>query len=402
MNPKSSPQAADGAVTVPGVDLDLSRFKDVAPAHEPLERLTQLSPEDIAVMLRSGIDPDEGGRSGSFLQVDHSVLHCRVDAPGVEFLPMAQALEKYNGLDQFWWRAVAPDQDAYTARVDRCFHNGYFIRAEPGAIVTYPLQACLYLSEDKLAQDIHNVVVAEAGSHLHVITGCATAAHVRSGLHVGISEFYVKKGATISFTMIHNWPEEMAVRPRTGIVVEEGGTFISNYVCLVAAEDMQSYPTATLRGRGAVATFNSVLLARPGSLFDTGSRIVMEAAECRGDIISRAVSTGGRVIARGHIVGAADRIKAHLECKGLLLSDEGLIHAIPELEGRRSDVEMTHEAAVGKIAREEIEYLMARGLSEAEATGLIIRGFLSLDIVGLPSALKAELEAMIADTERAT
>lgn len=401
MSSKASPDAAGSGAAIPDADLDLARFKDEAAEHEPLDSLTQLSPEDIAVMLRSGIDPDEAERSGSFLQIDHSVLQCRVTAPGVEFLPMAQALDKYDGLEQYWWKAVAPDKDAYTARAQRHFDNGYFIRVEPGATVTYPLQACLYLSEDKLAQDVHNVVVAEEGSHLHVITGCATAAHVRSGLHIGISEFYVKRGATISFTMIHNWPEEMAVRPRTGIVVEERGTFISNYVCLVAAQDMQSYPTATLRGRGAVATFNSVILARPGSSFDTGSRIIMQADECRGDIISRAVSTGGRVIARGHIVGAADRIKAHLECKGLLLSDQGLIHAIPELEGRRSDVEMTHEAAVGKIARDEIEYLMARGLSEAEATGLIIRGFLSLDIVGLPPALKADLDAMITDTERA-
>lgn len=383
-------------------DLDLTRFKDEAPEHEPVDRLTQLSKEDIEVMLRSGIDPREEGRSGSFFQMDHSVLQCHVNTPGVEFLPMGRALTKYDGLDKYWWRALSPIKDAYTARADQHIDSGYFIRVEPDAIVDYPLQACMYLSEDKLAQGVHNVVIAEEGSHLHLITGCATAAHVRSGLHVGVSEFYVKKGATISFTMIHNWPEEMAVRPRTGIVVEEGGTFISNYVCLVAAEDMQSYPTATLRGRGAVATFNSVLLARPGSLFDTGSRIVMEAEECRGDIISRAVSTGGRVIARGHIIGAADRVKAHLECKGLLLSDEGIIHAIPELEGRRSDVEMTHEAAVGKIARDEIEYLMARGLTEDEATGLIIRGFLSLDIVGLPPALKAELDAMIADTEGAT
>lgn len=397
----SSTARSDSGATSPEADLDLTRFKDHAPEHEPVDRLTQLSQEDIAVMLRSGIDPQEGERSGSFFQMDHSVLQCHVTTPGVEFLPTGQALAKYDGLEEYWWRAVSADKDAYTARADRHLDNGYFIRVEPGATVDYPLQACMYLSEDKLAQDVHNVVVAEEGSHLHLITGCATAAHVRSGLHVGVSEFYVKKGATISFTMIHNWPEEMAVRPRTGIIVEEGGTFISNYVCLVAAEDMQSYPTATLRGRGAVATFNSVLLARPGSLFDTGSRIIMEAEECRGDIISRAVSTGGRIIARGHIVGAADRIKAHLECKGLLLSDAGVIHAIPELEGRRSDVEMTHEAAVGKIARDEIEYLMARGLTEGEATGLIIRGFLSLDIVGLPPALKAELDSMIADTERA-
>lgn len=385
----------------PKPDLDLSRYVDEAPDHDPLDSLRRLSKEDIAVLLKAGIDPDEAQRSGSFFQMDHSVVQCRVQAPGVEFMSIKDALEKFDGLSEYWWKVLSPDKDAYTSRADQHLDNGYFIRVAPGASVDYPLQACMYLSADRLAQDVHNIVVAEEGSRLHLITGCATAAHVRSGLHVGVSEFYVKKGATVIFTMIHNWPEEMAVRPRTGIIVEEGGTYISNYVCLAAAQDLQSYPTAWLRGRGAVATFNSVILARRDSLFDSGSRIVMEADDCRGDIISRTVSVGGTVIARGHIVGAANRIKAHLECKGLLLSDEGVIHAIPELEGRRSDVEMTHEAAVGKIARDEIEYLMARGLSETEATGLIIRGFLSLDIAGLPPALKTELDRMIAETERA-
>ena len=92
-------------------------------------------------------------------------------------------------------------------------------------------------------------------------------------------------------------------------------------------------------------------------------------------------------------------VKAHLECKGLLLSDQGRIHAIPELEGKTSDLEMSHEAAVGKIAQEEVEYLMARGLSEQEATALIIKGFLTLEIVGLPEGLKKELEHMIDETD---
>lgn len=386
----------------PQPDLDLSCYTDEAPAHDPLDSLRQLSPEDIAILLKSGIDPDEVERSGSFFQMDHSVVQCRAQAPGVEFLAITEALEKYDGLPEYWWQAVSPEKDAYTLRADRHLDNGYFIRVAPGAVVDYPLQACMYLSEDRLAQDVHNIIVVEEGARLNLITGCATAEHVRSGLHVGVTELYVKKGATIAFTMIHNWAEQMAVRPRTGVLVEEGGTYISNYVCLVPAADLQMYPTATLRGRGAVATFNSVMLARPGSILDTGSRIVMEAEDCRGDILSRAVSTGGKVISRGHIVGAADRIKAHLECKGLLLSNDGLIYAVPEIEARRSDVEMTHEAAVGKIARDEVEYLMARGLSEREATGLIIRGFLSLDIVGLPASLKAELERMIAETEDAT
>jgi Fe-S cluster assembly scaffold protein SufB len=191
----------------------------------------------------------------------------------------------------------------------------------------------------------------------------------------------------------------MAVRPRTAVIVEAGGTFISNYICLVPARDIQMYPTVTLRGPNAAASLNSVLMARPGSLMDVGSRVLMEAPDCRAEIVSRAVSTGGKIIARGHLVGARPGAKAHLECKGLLLSEQGAIHAIPELEGRTPDVEMSHEAAVGKIARDEIEYLMARGLSEQDATSLIIKGFLSLEIVGLPPNLKKELDRMIAETD---
>ncbi|MBN1255316.1 MAG: SufD family Fe-S cluster assembly protein [Deltaproteobacteria bacterium] len=347
----------------------------------------------------TGVDPSGKERSGSFFQKDHSVIHCRTDFDGAEIMSTTTAREKYDGLTEYWGKLVPADKDVYTRRAEEHQEHGYYIRSLPGADVHYPLQACLYLTEDKLAQDVHNIVIAEEASNLNIITGCATAPGVRSGLHVGVSEFFVKKGATISFTMIHNWAEEMAVRPRSAVIVEEGGTFISNYICLVPAKDLQMYPAATLKGKGAVATFNSVLLAKPGSFMDVGSRIILQGEGCRGEVISRVVSTGGTVIARGHLVGEYPGIRAHLECKGLLLSDKGRIHAIPELEGTTSDLEMSHEAAVGKIAQEEVEYLMARGLSEQEATALIIKGFLSLDIVGLPADLKKELERMIEETD---
>jgi Fe-S cluster assembly scaffold protein SufB len=273
--------------------------------------------------------------------------------------------------------------------------GGYFIRSRPGATVTYPLQTCLYLAEDRSAQDVHNIVIAEEGSTLNILSGCASAPGVRSGLHVGISEIYVKKGATLSFTMVHNWAEEMAVRPKTKIMVEEGGTFISNYICLKPAKDLVMYPTAILNGEGAVATFNSVFLATPGSTIDSGSRVILKAPDTRAEVVSRAVSMGGKIYARGHLVGEVPGVKAHLECDGLILSDSGLIHAIPELEARCNDLEMSHEAAVGKIAQEEIEYLMARGLSEEDARSLIIKGFLSLDIMGLPDELKRDMEETI-------
>jgi len=257
------------------------------------------------------------------------------------------------------------------------------------------------MTEDKLAQDVHNIVIAEENSRLNIISGCATGPHVRSGLHVGISEFYVQKGATLIFTMVHNWAEEMAVRPRSAVIVEEGGTFISNYICLKPARDLQMYPTAILEGKGSVATFNSVLMAPPGSKLDVGSRIILRGEGSRGEVVSRAVSTGGDIIARGHLLGETPGIKAHLECQGLLLTPDGLIHAIPELEARTSDLEMSHEAAVGKIDQAEIEYLMARGLSEDEATSLIVKGFLSLEIPGLPEDLRKELEDIVEKTGNA-
>ena len=93
-------------------------------------------------------------------------------------------------------------------------------------------------------------------------------------------------------------------------------------------------------------------------------------------------------------------MKAHLECSGLMLSDEGSIRAIPELDGRVAGVEMSHEAALGKISQEEIEYLMARGLSEREATALIVRGFLRVEMVGLPGSLKREIERLVEESEK--
>ena len=134
-------------------------------------------------------------------------------------------------------------------------------------------------------------------------------------------------------------------------------------------------------------------------MLDIGGKVSLEAEGCKAEIISRAITTGGKIISRGMLVGQVPGVRAHLECSGLILSNEGRIHAIPELDGWVNGVDMSHEAAVGKISREEIEYLMARGLTEQEATALIVRGFLNVKMEGLPKELQAEIERMIAETE---
>jgi len=130
-----------------------------------------------------------------------------------------------------------------------------------------------------------------------------------------------------------------------------------------------------------------------------GGRIFLQKPGNRAEIVARTITNGSRIIARGHLIGEVPEIKAHLECKGLILNG-GIIHAIPELEGHVDGVEMSHEAAVGKIAQEEISYLMSRGLDEDEATSTIVRGFLNVDIPGLPEQLKAEIDRAIDTGDR--
>ena len=381
------------------LDINIENYNLDATDHAYVEKLSQIDSTDAKQFLDVGIDIDENARIGTFIQKDKSVIHCKTKQDGVEVMSISRAREKHPWLSDYMWKNISPDTDKFILQAKKKSHEGYFIHALAGVKAKDPIQSCLYLAKEGFSQNVHNVVVAEQGSELHIITGCATAPHLMSGLHIGISEFYVKRGAKLTFTMIHDWGEKINVRPRTVIRVEEGGTIISNYISLKPVGSLQMFPTTYLNGKGAVARFNSILVAGPGSFLDVGSRIVLNAPDTRAEIISRAISSGGSIIARGELVGKVSGIKAHLECHGLILN-EGLMQAIPELSGYVPGVEMSHEAAVGKIDQREIEYLMARGLDEEEAISTIVRGFLNVDIEGLPADLKKRLDETISETQK--
>ncbi len=379
--------------------VDLKRYVTEADDHGYVTRLAEIAAGDSAKFLDVGIDTGEEGRAGTFIQKDRSVIHSCAHQEGVTIMSISQAQNTYPWLSEYVWREIDPQKDVFTAQAKKVPHEGYFIRSAPGVQVAQPVQACLYIAKEGFSQNVHNVVIAEEGSRLQVITGCATAPHLVSGLHVGVSEFYVKKGAQLHFTMIHDWGREVNVRPRTVVRVEAGGVFVSNYISLKPVGSLQMYPTTLLAGEGAVARFNSVLVAGKGCSLDVGSRVILSAPGTRAEIISRAIAAGGTIVARGELVGQCPGIKAHLECKGLILK-EGLMQAIPELSGTMPGVEMSHEAAVGKIDQGEIEYLMARGVDEEEAVSMIVRGFLNVDIEGLPLALRQKIDRIIQDTQK--
>ena len=384
-----------------GSDIDLSGFtnpdKDLPYQPDP----SVLPLEDQKQMLSSGVILDNPAeRSGTFIQMDNTPVHFSSQQEGVEIMATSEALARYDWLQDYWWKAVKVDTDKYTANVELHQSDGYFIRVLPGQKSIYPVQACLYLASKQAIQNVHNIIIAEEGSELHIITGCTTAPRNDPGLHLGVSEFYIKKGAKVTFTMIHNWHPEVAVRPRTGIIVEDNALFMSNYVLMKPVGSLQMNPLANCAGENSVVRFNSVLVAPKGSDLDIGSRTLLNGRGSKTEVISRAITTGGDITARGYIEGNAPDVKGHLECRGLIMEGGGMMYAIPELKGNLSGIDLSHEAAVGKIAEEEVEYLMARGLTKEEATATIVRGFLRVDIEGLPEMLNQELKKAIEDSEK--
>ena len=357
-----------------------------------MKGFSEISKEDKERLALTGIHTDSmEGRAGSFLLVNDHILHAGSNAEGVEILMIDKALEKYEWLKDYFWKNVPADKDQYTKYVAEHPQRGYVIIAHKGTKTTFPLQSCMFLQGDNI-QTVHNIVIAEEDSEVHLIAGCASSLKTKEGAHYGINEIYVGKNAKVTSTMIHTWGEGIEVYPRTTTTVEEGGTFLSNYG-MRPTKMVQMYPTAYLKG-GAVARFSSVIVANTGSYIDAGSRAVLQAPNTSAELTTRAITNGGTIISRGAIIAEVPKTKGHIECRGLILKD-GIMHAIPEIDGRVVDVELSHEAAVGKIARDEIEYLMARGLSEEEATATIIRGFLDVKIEGLPDALQKQIEHAI-------
>jgi Fe-S cluster assembly scaffold protein SufB len=366
---------------------------------EDIEQMIDLSEEEQERLAQTGLEVGLRNRSGSFFQVDQDIRQVTSLEKGIEVLAIADALKKYDWLSGYSWNLVNAEKDQYTRYVaDQPEPNGFVIIARKGSKSVYPLQACLYLAKTQI-QHVHNIVIAEEGAELHIISGCASASYKKTGSHLGVTEFYIGKDAQVTSTMIHNWGAEISVYPRSAAVIEENGVFLSNYVCMQPVRKIQMSPVADLKGKNSVARFSSIVVSTPGSLMDLGSVARLSAEGASAELLTRAITTGGTIISRGMIEGMVQNTRGHLECKGLILKD-GIIHAIPEIKGDVVDTELSHEAAVGKIARDEIEYLMSRGLSEDVATATIIRGFLDVKIAGLPDVLQKQIEAAIDAAEK--
>ena len=295
--------------------------------------LKSLPHQILQEALKAGLDLDEENRSGTFLHVDQNTIYNKANEllkGKLELMDIKVALKKYPWLDDYKWKLVDKNKDEFTKKVSEDFSGGYFMRILPNAEIIFPIQSCLMITQKDLEQRVHNIIIAEEGSKSHIITSCTQHFEAGRGSHLGISEIYVKKRASLNFTMIHNWSKETRVRPRSAAQVEDNGNFVSNYICLEPVRDVQMYPIVFCQGKNSKASLNSILYGREDTNLDVGSRAILNGKGSKAELITRAIANkGANLIVRGMIEGNNSDSKGHLECRGLIMDENSSIYSIP-------------------------------------------------------------------------
>jgi hypothetical protein len=381
--------------TISDVDLEefnFSLLKREVPAQ--LKSLDKLNLADLEALSAVGVNMDDESNTGKYLLYGQDAFTLLPKIEGVEIVPIGEALETFPDIGKhYFFKAVDANQDAFTKAVAETVPRGYFIRVKKGVRVEQPLQAGLFMHKEMSSMGLHNIVVVEEGAHLHLVTGCTAGCTLKAGLHIAISEHFVGKNAKFINTMVHNWGPEFIVRPRGGTIVEEGGTYVSNYYSVKPPKHIEMNPFTHLKGDNSTAKYMTVLVCLPDTYSDIGGTVLMTGENSGSEIVARTVNHGGTVIQTGLLIGAAKDARAHVDCSGLMLSDSGIIEAVPGLRAMHPDAKMSHEAAIGKIDTGEVNYLQSKGLEEMQAIALIVRGFLDIGIE--LQGLAPELERII-------
>jgi Fe-S cluster assembly scaffold protein SufB len=354
-----------------------------------------LPPQLVDVANEVGIEFDAKDRAATFAIVDESVVVAEVQRGlrgQIELLPISDAVG-HADVAAISWSVLDPRHDDAVEEVHHSPTGGFFLRVPSGQRVTVPVQACLLLATTGSRQVLHNIIVVEEDAELSVITGCAAPAGVRRGTHIGVTEIILEWGATLTDTMIHRWSPDAQVRSRTAVRAAAGATYVSNYVLLAPPRSLQGETIALLKGDNSRAEIRSIVLGTGNASIDVNTEVDLSGAGTSAESIARVIARDrSEIEVRAQIVGHHDQSLGRLDCRGLLQSPHARITATPKLRADHAPrSQLAHEATIGPISEEAIEYLMTRGVARDEATAAMTRGFLK---AGMPK-LSPELERQI-------
>ncbi|HHW57133.1 MAG TPA: Fe-S cluster assembly protein SufB [Clostridia bacterium] len=391
-----------------GVDLSELDIDSIIAYIRPsakMQRSWEEVPEEIRrTFERLGIpEAERKGLAGVGAQYDSEVIYHNIKESltkqGVIFEDMDTAVKKYPDIikEYFMTKNVLPTDHKFAALHAAIWSGGTFVYVPQGVKVEVPLQAYFRMNAPGSGQFEHTLIIADKGSEVHFIEGCSAPQYSVSNLHAGCVELFINEGARIIYSTIENWSKntynlntKRAIVEKDGIIEWISGSFGSKKTML--------YPASILKGEGAKAEYTSVTFAAKGQHLDTGSKMIHLAPNTSSKVLAKSISKDGGISSyRGLLkIGTnAEGAKASVQCEGLMLDDISRSDTMPVIDIENDNVDIGHEAKVGRISEEQIFYLMSRGLSEDDARAMIVRGFVEPIAKALPLEYAVEMNRLI-------
>lgn len=340
--------------------------------------------------------------SGVGAQYDSEVVYHNVKEyllkQGVIYTDMETAVKKYPDIVQkYFQHAIHADEHKYAALHYAVWSGGSFVYVPKGVDVDVPLQSYFRLNAPGAGQFEHTLIIVEEGASCHFIEGCSAPKYNVVNVHAGAVELFVMKDATLRYSTIENWSRNMYnLNTKKSIVFENAkiewvsGSFGSKVSML--------YPSSILVGPNAKSEFTGISFAGDGQNLDTGAKVVHAAPNTFSTVNSRSISkSGGIVTYRGlvHFKKNSQGSKSTVSCESLMLDNESVSDTIPVIIVENDDIDLGHEAKIGRIDDSKIFYLMSRGISEEEAKAMLVRGFAEPIAKELPLEYAVEMNNLI-------
>ena len=329
--------------------------------------------------------------------VYHNMLK-EVEEKGVIFLSTDMALKLYPDLFKKYFGTVVPFGDnKFSALNGAVWSGGSFIYVPKGVHLEKPLQSYFRINNEKSGQFERTLIIVDEGADVHYVEGCTAPTYSKESLHAAVVEIIILDGGRCRYSTVQNWSTNIVnlVTKRAICYKNASMEWIDGNI---GSQVNMKYPACILAGEGAKGTCISIAVAGKGQFQDAGARMIHIAPNTSSTIISKSiVKNGGVANYRGTVRHHKNAInsRSHVECDTLILDDQSKSDTIPNNEVKNNSSYIEHEATVSKISEEQLFYLMSRGISEHDATQMIIMGFIEPFSRELPMEYAVELNQLI-------
>lgn len=391
-----------------GPDLSEVNIGDITTYISPDANLTEdwdEVPDDIRnTFMLLGIPEAEQKKnlSGVGAQYDSEVVYHNIQKElseqGVIYTDFETAVKEYEDIVRDYFMTCIPNTDhKYAALHGAVWSGGSFVYVPKGVKVTVPLQSYFRLNAPGAGQFEHTLIIVEEEAYCHFIEGCSAPRYNVVNIHAGSVELFIKKNATLRYSTIENWSRNMYNLNTKRAIVEEGGA-IEWVSGSFGSKVSMLYPMSILIGEGARSEFTGITFAGKDQYLDTGTKVIHAAPNTSSMVNSKSISKdGGVAIYRGlvKVYPNATRSKSSVSCESLMLDSKSRSDTIPVVDIGTDDVDLGHEAKIGRIDDEVVFYLMSRGISEQEAKSMIVQGFANPIAKELPLEYAVEMNQLI-------